>query len=603
MLYRQPLHQMTRDLVAVAAGRRPASLVLRNVRWVNVHSGEILPGSMIAALGCRIAYCGPDRPELIGPATQALDAEGAYVVPGLLDAHVHIESSMLTVRAFADSALRHGMTGAFADPHEIANVLGLDGLRMMLEESRETPMQIYFQVPSCVPAAPGLETSGAALGPEDVAEAMTWDGVIGLGEVMNYPGVAMGDEGLHAEIAETLKARGVVGGHYASGNLGTAFHAYVAGGVSDCHEGTCGEDVLARIRQGMYAMLREGSAEKNAADQIGALLRSGVSTRHVLLCTDDRHPDTLLRRGHVDDVVRLAIHEGLSPVEAIRMATLNPAEHFGVAQDVGSIAPGRYADIVVVSDLECMTIEWVVAAGVVIDPAGPRKDVRVSAAPKRATCSVRLSRGVSERTFSIPVPLGERMALCRVIEIVEHQVLTRARVEEVSIEDGEVSLDESSGLVRLAVIDRHTSSGRVGRGLVRGYGILRPFGLASTVAHDCHNLIVMGSDCALMAEAADRVIDASGGLCLVRPDAEEIVLPLPVGGLMTTAPLHAVVDRLDQLGEALRELGCTVDDALMSFAFLALPVIPELRLTDLGLVDVGRFRIVPLVVDGDNPDR
>lgn len=333
-------------------GRRPADLVIRDGRWVNVCSGEIIEHTDIAILGSRIAYCGPDTDSMIGEKTKIIEAEGRYLVPGLLDAHMHVESSMLTVSQFARAVLPHGTTGAFIDPHEIANVLGLTGMKLMSEEARLTPMQIYLQVPSCVPSAPGLETAGASIGKNEVAEAMTWPEVIGLGEVMNYPGVAAGDETLHAEIAETLKAGKVVGGHYASPDLGLLFHAYAAGGPSDDHEGTRQEDTIARVRQGMYSMLRQGSAWHDVVAQLPAITEQGVDPRHVLLCTDDRHPGTLLSDGHMDDVVRLAIREGIAPLTAIQMATLNTAEHFGVADDLGCIAPGRYADILILSDLQ-----------------------------------------------------------------------------------------------------------------------------------------------------------------------------------------------------------------------------------------------------------
>ncbi len=599
---RKPLYAVTRDLVAVAAGRKPADLLIRNGRWVNVHSGEILDETCIAILGSRIAYCGPDRPDLVGPETQVLDAEGNYLVPGLLDAHVHVESSMLVVREFAASALRHGTTGAFIDPHEIANVLGLDGVRLMLDESKHTLMQLFIQIPSCVPAAPGLETTGASIGPSDVAEAIVWDGVIGLGEVMNYPGVAAGDDALHAEIAEALKHRRTVGGHYASPDLGVPFHAYVAGGPSDCHEGTRAEDVIARVRQGMAAILRQGSAEHNVATQVRALLDAGLDTRRVLLCTDDRHPDTLLRKGHIDDVVRLAMAEGIEPLAAIRMATLNVAEHFGVEKDVGSIGPGRFADVLVVSDLNTLSIDHVIAAGETVVELGVSKAERQPFAyPAMARNSVCIPRTLTADEFCIPGPSNHSEARCRVIEIVETQVLTRMTWQTLPVRDGRIERPNDSDINYLAVIERHTGSARMGKGLVRGYGITQPYGLASTVAHDSHNLLVMGTERTSMAEAANRVVRMAGGLCLVSGSGETVEIPLPIAGLMSEASIEDLVVEMDALQTGLRALGCRVDDALMSFLFLALPVIPELRLTDLGLVDVRTFEIVPLLEDDDNP--
>jgi len=602
MLLRRPLHEMSRDLTAVASGRLPADVVLRDGRWVNVCSGEILEGIDVAARGGRIAYCGSDAGAMIGPDTTVIEADGRYLVPGLLDAHMHVESTMLTLSRFAEAVLPLGTTGAFIDPHEIANVLGLAGVRLMVDEAKAIPMQIYVQVPSCVPAAPGLETAGAELGPDEVAEAMAWDGVIGLGEVMNYPGVAAGDEGLHGEIAATLRAGGVVGGHYASPDLGTPFHAYAAAGPSDCHEGTREEDVFARVRQGMYAMVRQSSAWRDLAAQIAAVAKGGIDPRHVLLCTDDRHAGTLLRAGHMDDVVRLAIREGVPPMTAIQMATLNPAEHFGVAQDVGCIAPGRYADILLVEDLVRFDVTQVIAAGEVV-----ARDGKLAVAippfeyPESVRRSVHIGRRLGRSDFIVRAPKAAGAVRCRVIEIVENQAPTRALVEEVPVRDGAVAPDVASDIAHLAVIERHHGTGRTGRGFVRGFGLEGRCALASTVAHDSHNLLVLGTDVDAMADAGNRVVEIGGGIVLVR-DGEAIAeIALPIAGLMSEASAAEVAARAEQIHRGLKTCGCTAGDAFMTFSLLALPVIPRLRLTDRGLVDVDAFEIVPLFIDGDNP--
>ncbi|HEU68208.1 MAG TPA: adenine deaminase, partial [Candidatus Acetothermia bacterium] len=367
---RRPLHEVTRDLVAVARGHRPADLVVRDGRWVNVNSGEIIDHTDIAVASARIAYCGPDTGAMVGPRTRVIDAQGRYLVPGLLDAHVHIESSMLGATEFARAVLPHGTTGVFADPHEIANVLGLRGVRLILDEAERTPLRVYGQVPSCVPAAPGLETAGADLGPDEVAEALGWPDVVGLGEVMNYPGVVAGEEGVHAKISAALRAGKVVGGHYASPDLGRAFHAYAAGGPADCHEGTRPEDAVARVRQGMRAILRQGTAWQDLLAGVRGAREARIDLRHVLLCTDDRHAETILTQGHMDDVVRLAIEAGIPPVVAVQMATVNTAEHFGVARDVGSLAPGRWADILLVPDLARFSADVVIVGGEVVCEGG-----------------------------------------------------------------------------------------------------------------------------------------------------------------------------------------------------------------------------------------
>ncbi|MFC2079513.1 adenine deaminase, partial [Candidatus Bipolaricaulota bacterium] len=459
--------------------------------------------------------------------------------------------------------------------------------------------------PSCVPAAPDLETTGAAIGPSEVAEALTWDNVIGLGEVMNYPGVAAGDETLHAEIAEALKVGKTVGGHYASSDLASPFHAYAAGGPSDCHEGTQPEDVVARVRQGMYSILRQGSSEHNVVEQVKAITEGNLSPRHVLLCTDDRHSDTLLRIGHIDDVVRLAMVEGVPVMTAIQMATLNTAEHFGVAGDVGSLAPGRFADILIVSDLNSLTIDRVFAAGESVAENGTLTVLtKPFPYPESAKNSIKIPRGLTTEDFVIPASAfsSQSSVRCRVIETIENQVLTRRSLEEIPIADGCLRPSLDSGISFLAVVERHTGRMGIGRGLVKGYGLTRPYGLASTVAHDSHNLIVMGTDPGLMAAAANHVASLSGGICLMGRDGLLAEIPLPIAGLMSEDPVATIAGQTDRLHHELQELGCAVQDALMSYFFLALPVIPDLRLTDLGLVDVNAFEIVPLIAEGDNPN-
>ncbi|MEZ4642937.1 MAG: amidohydrolase family protein, partial [Chloroflexota bacterium] len=367
---RQPWHELAQDLVDVAMGRKAATLVIRNGRWVNVHSGEIIPHTDVAIYKSRIAYVGADAAYTIGEETAVVEANGRYLVPGLCDAHMHVESGMVTVTEFARAVIPHGTTSMFIDPHEIANVLGLPGVRLMHDEAATLPINIYVQMPSCVPSAPGLETPGAAIGPAEVAEAMTWPGIIGLGEMMNFPGVYLNDANMHGEMAETMKAGKVIGGHYASPDLGRAFHGYVAGGPADDHEGTRIEDGIARVRQGMKAMLRLGSAWYDVATQVKAITEMGLDSRNFILCTDDSHSGTLVHEGHMNRVVRHAITQGLKPITAIQMATLNTAQHFGVEKEIGSITPGRYADVIISSDLTALPVEMVIAAGNVVAENG-----------------------------------------------------------------------------------------------------------------------------------------------------------------------------------------------------------------------------------------
>ncbi len=582
---------MTRALVAVASGRRPADLVVRNGRWVNVLSGEILPGTDVAVLGDRIAYCGPDAGPMIGPGTVVVEARGRYLVPGLLDAHVHIESSMLTVTGFARAVLPRGTTGVFADPHEIANVLGLRGIRLFLNEARRVPLRVYLQVPSCVPSAPGLETPGAELGPEEVEKALSWPGVVGLGEVMDYPGVVRGEREVHAKIAAALRLGKTVGGHYASPDLGLPFHAYAAAGPADCHEGTRVEDAVARVRQGMRAILRQGTAWRDLREGLRAVTELGLDPRHVLLATDDRHAETLLREGHMDDVVREGIAAGVPPVRAIQMATLNTAEHFRVDRDVGAIAPGRLADLLVVSDLQQFTVELVVAGGEVVAEEGElRVELPPFPYPAWAMGTVRLARPLRGEDFALPAPVAEGEVEVRAIEVVADQAPTRERRVRLPVQEGRVEL--RPGVAYVAVVERHRGSGRIGKGFVVGLGLQGGCAVASTVAHDSHHLLVVGTDLDAMALGANRVAAAGGGIAAVAGGEVRAFLALPIAGILSDRPAEEVAAGMDAAAQALARCGSTLPHAVMTLSLLALPVIPALRVTDRGLVDVERGELI-----------
>jgi len=417
--------EISRGLVDVAMGRKPATLVIKGGRWVCVQSGEIIEATDIAIMGERIAYVGPDASHTIGPETKIIEAQGRHIVPGLLDGHVHIESGMLTVTEFVRAVLPHGTTGMFVDPHEIANVFGLRGVRMMVDEAAIQPIHVWVQMPSCVPSAPGLETPGAEIGPAEVAEAMNWPGIIGLGEMMNFPGVFLSDVKMHDEMAKTRAAKKVIGGHYASPDLGLPFHGYVAGGPEDDHEGTRLEDAVARVRQGMKAMLRYGSGWLDVAAQIKAVTELGLDPRHFILVTDDIHSGTLVQEGHMDRVVRHTIEQGVSPITAIQMATLNTAEHFGVARDVGQIAPGRFADILLVSDLPNLVIDMVFARGdLAVENDELLIDLPEFEYPPEIKSSVHVGRTLSREDFVLPSSCEGEVEV-NVIGVVENQAPTK----------------------------------------------------------------------------------------------------------------------------------------------------------------------------------
>lgn len=586
---------VTRSLADVAMGRAKADLVIRNGRWISVQSGEIIPHTDIAVLDERIAYVGPDASHTIGPETTVLDAEDRYLAPGLLDAHMHVESGMLTVTEFVRAVIPHGTTGMFVDPHEIANVFGLKGVRLMVEEAANQPIHVWVQMPSCVPSAPGLETPGASIGPEEVAEAMTWERIIGLGEMMNFPGVFNSDEKMHAEMAATRRAGKVIGGHYASPDLGLPFHGYVAGGPEDDHEGTRMEDAVARVRQGMKVMLRYGSAWHDVAEGVRAITEMGLDSRHFILCTDDSHSATLVKDGHVDRAVRQAIAQGVAPITAIQMATLNAAEHFGLSRDIGQIAPGRYADILLISNLAQLKIDTVIARGKQAAKDGRLLlDPPAFSYPDWAIQSVHLGRELSASDFRLEAPQVDR-AIANVIGVIENQAPTRHLRMEVPVMDGEVQADISRDLAKIALVERHTGSGAVQVGLVQGFGFNTPCAVASTVAHDSHHMIVVGTDDENMARAANELARLGGGQIVIRKGDVIGQVALPIAGLMSNERAEVVARKAATVLYGFGACGCKLNNPNMQLSLLALVVIPELRISDLGLVDVNRFQLTPVL--------
>ncbi len=587
--------QMTQALVDVAMGRLPADLVIRNGRWVCVQSGEILPDIDVAVKGERIAYVGNDASHTIGRDTQVIEADGRYLVPGLLDGHMHVESGMLTVTEFVRAVIPHGTTAMFIDPHEIANVFGLDGVRLMVDEAAVQPIHVWVQMPSCVPSAPGLETPGASLGPEEVAEAIRWPGIIGLGEMMNFPGVYFSDEKMHAEMGHTRQAGKVIGGHYAAPDLGLPFHGYVAGGPEDDHEGTRLEDAVARLRQGMKPMLRYGSAWHDVASQIKAVTEMGLDPHRFILCTDDSHSETLITEGHVNRAVRVAIAQGVAPITAIQMATINPAEHFGVSRDVGMIAPGRFADILLVSDLPEMKADLVISRGKLSAQNGQLLiDLPAYPYPQWALNSVHLARPMVGADFRLLAP-GEGSYTANVIGVIENQAPTRHLRLEVEANQGEVGIDLSRDLLKIALVERHKGTGRVTVGLVQGFGLKVPCAIATTVAHDCHHMIVVGSAEMDMAVAANALARAGGGQVVVRQGEVIGQVELPIAGLMSNERADVVARKAATVLEGFKACGCTLNNPNMQLSLLALVVIPELRISDLGLVDVTKFDFIPVL--------
>lgn len=582
------------DLINVAAGRAPADTVIRGGIWVNVHTREALPEYSIAIKHGRIACVVPDASYCTGPKTEIIEANERYMIPGLCDGHMHIESGMLTPAEFSAAVIPHGTTTMFTDPHEIANVLGLEGVRFMHDEALMQPVNIWTQMPSCAPSAPGMETTGYEISAEDVAEAMTWPGIIGLGEMMNFPGVIAGDSQMLAEIAATQDAGKTVGGHYASPDLGPNFAAYLAGGPADDHEGVFEVDAIARMRQGMRSMIRLGSAWYDVETQIKAITQKGLDSRNMILCTDDCHSGTLVHEGHMNRVIRHAIECGCDPLIALQMATINTATHFGLEREIGSLTPGRRADVILTSDLKTLPIERVIARGKTVALEGKlATDCPHLKWPDRVRRTVHVRKILEAIDFEIHAPKDCNRVTANVIGVVENQAPTKALKRDFPVFNDIVEAAEDT--CQVALVERHNATGGVTNAFITGFNYKGKMAMASTVAHDSHHMIVVGTDRSQMALAANRLAEVGGGITIFRDNTEMALVELPIAGLMSDRPAKDVATQANKMMEAMADCGCTLNNAYMQHSLLALVVIPELRISDLGLVDTRSFEFVPVL--------
>ena len=543
---------------------------------MDVILGEIRQGDLAVAGGYIVGFGARKAEEII-------DLKGKYLVPGLIDAHVHIESSQLSPAEFARAVLPHGTTCVIADPHEIANVLGLRGIRYMLRATESLPLRVFFMAPSCVPSSP-LENAGAMLSAEEIKEVLSWDRVLGLGEVMNFPGVLSRDPEVWAKL-EAAHGKPIDG--HAPGLSGYELWAYRLAGPRTEHECTLLREAREKLRAGMHILIREGTTARNLSALIPLL--SAHTAPFVHFCTDDRHPETLHTEGHMDDVLRKAIAGGTDPLVAIAAATIHAARAYGLV-DLGALAPGFRADFLVVSDLEQFEVERVYVGGELVAEGGRC----LAECPDIPAGDVRGTVDVDTGALSFRIPAEGKKA--RVIGVVPGQVVTEGLILEPKEVGGEVVADPERDILKLAVVERHRGTGNVGLGLVRGFGLKRG-ALGSTVAHDSHNIVVVGTNDGDMRLAVARLVELGGGQVVIADGKVLAELPLPLGGLMSDLPLEEVVRRSGGLKKASRSLGCVLPDPFMQLSFLALPVIPKLKLTDLGLVDVERFELASLFVE------
>jgi adenine deaminase len=579
------------ELVDVAMGRSPADLVIKGATLVNVYSRECCPETTIVMRGTRIAAVGDCEP-LIGPKSVIIEADQRYALPGLIDGHIHIESTMLDPVEFARVVVPRGTTAVMIDPHEIANVLGVDGVRLMIVRTQKVPLKVYVQAPSCVPSTKGLETAGARIGPKEVQKMLKWSRIVGLGEVMNYPGVLTGERDLRLMIEETQHARKTVEGH-APGLLGRELNGYLSAGISGDHESTTEQELIEKIRLGCVVEIREGSTSHDLPTMVHAIKSHGLSSRRAILVTDDRHASDLMELGHMDYNVRRAIGEGMDPIDAVRMASLNAAEHFRVDDEIGGIAPGKRADIILARDLSDMRVETVIADGRIVAKDGVL--VTKITSPRftsKSLRTVRLKRKLRPSDFA--VRSDKETGTARVVVMdTSGEILTRKTCHEVVVNDFRVQNDIDRDILKIAVIERHKRTGNIGLGFVKGFS-LKAGAISSSVAHDSHNICVVGASDSDMALAANEIARIQGGQVATKDGLILAELPLPFAGLMSTRSIEEVSEAEKRLSEAARSLGCKFSSPFMVMSFLSLAVIPEIRLTDKGMVDVGAAKLIPM---------
>jgi len=578
------------DLIDVALGKVPADLVVRNGKLVDVNTREIYDAD-VAVKGRRIACVG-DVDHTVGSKTATVDAKGKYLVPGLIDGHFHVDDSLITVTELAKALLPRGVTAVLGDPHEIASVLGMKGIGLIQDESKNLPLKVFILAPSHVPAAPGLETTGAEIGPGDVKNMLCQKDVLGLGE-MNPPHVLDKTESYLRKIRYAYESGKVANGH-AAGLTGRELNAFIAAGLQDCHETVRGEEALEKLRLGMKVLI----GWINIPNVMGALISSGCSLRNCLLCIDDIHPTHLVRDGHLDHAVRMAIREGLDSVTAVQMATINCAEHYNLDKDLGSIAPGKIADIILLDDLENFRVNSVLVDGELVSEKGRLlMELMPFKYPEWAKKTIHLKDKIKPQDFEIKAKITSGRIKVRTIQLVPMGMFFDKKeiVADLLVRQGNVQMDIENDVLEMAVVERHKATGNIGKGFVKGFG-LKHGAIASSVSHDHHNIVVLGTNHYDMATSVNRIVDIGGGFTAVKEGVVIGQLELPVAGLMSEESIEVVAEKLERLEEVVSK-DLKGQMPFFYLIFISLPSIPELGLTDKGLVDTRTYSLVDLMIE------
>lgn len=580
-----------KNTIETGLGMHTCDLKIENVKLVNVFSGEVYPTN-IYVKNKRIVSIDPSA-DLT--AKKVLDGNGQYALPGLIDAHMHFESTMLSPEALASVVVPQGTTTMCADLMEIANVAGEEGLRAMLQSMNRLPYRMLIEVSSRVPTAPGLETTGAVLGAEEVANIMDWEESVSLGELDPSKILFIKDEYIK-KVADTLAKRKLVNGH-AIGRLGQELNVYASSGISDDHECVNTNEMIERLKVGMKVFIREGSSERNVDELIKGVIEHQLDTSNLMFCTDDKHAREIQVEGHINYNVSRAIELGLDPMKAIQIATVNSAKHFRMEDEIGSITPGRLADIILVEDWHEVKPTIVIFEGNVVAENGKLlEECKVEEYPDWLKHTVTLKNPITAESFAAPSKKQEGSTKIHLIDLIPRQIINHHVMEEMQVKDGKIQVNIEQDILKLAVVERYGKNGNVGVGFVRGFE-LKKGALAYSMSHDHHNIVVVGTNDEDMALAVNEVARLNGGLSVACDGKILNSMELPIGGLMSEKPAEEVMAQLDILNADARALGCGMDAPFMSLSFISLPTVPDLGLTDLGVVDVLAHKLIPLEVE------
>jgi adenine deaminase len=573
------------ELIEAASGLRELDLIIRNIRVVNVYTGDIRPGALGIYKGMIASPYMSDQAKT----KYIFDGKGSFALPGLIDTHVHVDSTLLTPSALAELIVPHGTTAVFADPMEIANAAGIEGVKAFVQSGHDLPYHFFIEVPSRVPSAPGLETTGGTLGPAETRELLAQEETISLGEI--DPSKIIGLKAEYLEKVLQAQAVGkIVNGHTA-GLSQDKLAAYACARIADDHECVTYEEARERLALGMAILVREGSTERNLEALVGGLIREGADTQHWMMCTDDKHPDDIAREGHIDHMVRKSVSMGLDPIKAIQMATINAAVHFRKEHILGSLTPGKWADVILTRDLQDLQAEFVFYKGVLVAENGRlTRDIKIPAFPGWIRQTVKITRGCQASDFRLEA--GFPRVKAWVIRIFPDQIINEGNMEILNVVNGNIQTDPEKDILKLAVVERYGKNGNIGITFVNGFG-LNHGALASSVSHDHHNIVIVGADKVSMATCVRAIENRQGGLVVCDGDETLAELALPIGGLLSEQRAEVVIPALKKMNEAARSLGCSLPAPFMTLSFISLPTVPKFGLTDMGLIDVDKHKIIP----------